>query len=242
MSDTPTDPSRPRSGRGQTFYYSDYSLGAGRKVYSNTRYPCCAGTYAQAVADYHDLIYFKDPSSLYVNLYVPSQVTWNHDGSNVKIEQDTTYPESQTTTLHIDPSVSTTFTLNFRVPLWSQGLSVEVNGAKQRIAAQPGTWASVDRRWNAGDVVKVTVPMSPRLVPVDSQHPDRVAVSVGPVVLVREMESKLVVADRDPLKWLQNSTGLEYRTAPPANRPFVPFYSVGRNDVYKMYFDLETPA
>jgi hypothetical protein len=32
------------------------------------------------VADYHNIIYFKGPNSLYVNLYVPSAVTWEYDG------------------------------------------------------------------------------------------------------------------------------------------------------------------
>jgi hypothetical protein len=88
--------------------------------------------------------------------------------------------------------------------------------------------------------VKVTVPMRPRLVPVDKQHPNRVAVVVGPVVLVREIESSLTVTDRDPSKWLLSSGGLEYRTSSQPNRPFVPFYSVGKGAPYGMYYDIET--
>src|SRR5260370_18733962 len=99
------------SSRGQTFYYSDYLLGNSRKVYAGERFPCCSGTYPQAVADYHDLIYFKDSTSLYVNLFVPSQVTWNLEGSDIKVEQETSYPESETTTLHLNPTKSTAFNL-----------------------------------------------------------------------------------------------------------------------------------
>jgi DUF1680 family protein len=230
----------PMSGRGQTFYYSDYSLGAGRKVYSQMPFPCCSGTYPQAVVDYHDLIYFKDPTSLYVNLFVPSQVMWDRDGNDIKVEQQTAYPESGTTTLRIDPALSAVFNLKFRVPQWCEGLSIEVNGSKQSVASRPGTWATVERKWTAGDVVKVTVPMRPRLVPVDQQHPNRVAVVVGPVVLVREIESSLAVTDRDPSKWLLSTGGLEYRTASQANRPFVPFYSLDKGAPYGMYFDLKT--
>src|SRR6185437_426776 len=173
-------------------------------------------------------IYFKDASSLYVNLFVSSQLTWDRNGNDIKVEQETAYPESDTTTLRIDPTVSAVFDLKFRVPQWSDGLSIEVNGSKQSVTSQPGTWATVERKWAAGDVVKVTVPMRPRLVPVDKQHPNRVAVVVGPVVLVREIDSSLAVTDRDPSKWLLSTGGLEYRTSSQPNPPFVPFYSMGK--------------
>ncbi len=231
----------PMSGRGQTFYYSDYSLGSGRKVYSGAPFPCCSGTYPQAVVDYHDLIYFKDPTSLYVNLFVPSQVTWDHEGNDIKVEQATSYPESDTTTLHVTPTASAVFNLKFRVPEWCEGAPVEINGSKQEVVCKPGTWATLGRRWNAGDLVKVRLPMSPRFVPIDKQHPDRVAVMVGPVVLVRENESSVVVAGRDPSRWMQPSREpLEYRVPSQATGRFAPFYRVGAGASYGMYFDLQT--
>jgi hypothetical protein len=231
----------PMSGRGQTFYYSDYALGSARKVYADTPFPCCAGTFPQAVVDYHDLIYFKDSSSLFVNLFVPSQVIWDHEGNEIKVEQATNYPESDTTTLHVTPTASAVFNLKFRVPAWCQGASVEINGSKQEVVCKPGTWATLGRRWSAGDLVKVRLPMSPRLVPIDKQHPDRVAVVVGPVVLVQEQDSMMAAAGRDPSKWmLPSGQPLEYRVPSKPTRPFVPFYRVGMGTSYGMYFDLQT--
>jgi hypothetical protein len=230
----------PMSGRGRTFYYSSYKLGGGRKVYAGSTFPCCAGTYPQAVADYHDLIYFKDSTSLYVNLFVPSQVAWDLEGNVIKFEQETSYPESETTTLQINPTKSTVFNLKFRVPGWCEGMSFEVNGSKQAVAARPGSWATLKRRWNRGDLVKVRLPMSPRLVPIDKQHPDRVAVMVGPVVLVRENESRTAVMERNPSKMLPSGEPLEYRVQAEPSRPFVPFYRVGEGALYGMYFDLQT--
>jgi DUF1680 family protein len=191
--------------------------------------------------DYHDLIYFKDSSSLFVNLFVPSQVIWDHEGNEIKVEQETSYPESDTTTLHVTPTASAVFNLKFRVPAWCPGASVEINGSKQAVVCKPGTWATLGRRWKAGDLVKVRLPMSPRFVPIDKQHPDRVAVVVGPVVLVQEQDSTMVAADRDPSKWmLPSGQPLEYRVPSKPTRPFVPFYRVGMGTSYGMYFDLQT--
>src|SRR5207253_9446427 len=113
----------------------------------------------------------------------------------------------------------------------------EINGSKQNVAARPGTWATLNRKWNSGDLVKVRVPMTQRFVPIDKQHPDRVAVVVGPVVLVRENESKTAAMERDLSKLLRSGGALEYRLQAQPSRPFVPFYRVGEGALYGMYFD-----
>ncbi len=66
----------PLTGRGRNFYYGDYRVGGGMKVYNWDNFTCCSGTYSQNIADYYNLAYYKDAGSLYVNLYLPSDVTW----------------------------------------------------------------------------------------------------------------------------------------------------------------------
>ena len=53
------------------------------KVYNWDKWTCCSGTYIQNMADYHNLIYFNDAGGLYVNLYVPSEVTWQKPDGDV---------------------------------------------------------------------------------------------------------------------------------------------------------------
>src|ERR1700761_4304058 len=93
----------PMAPGGRTLYYSDYRLGGCQKTYYSAAWPCCSGTYIQDVADYHDIIYFKGEHSLYVNLFVPSQVAWSVDGKAVQVEQATSFPESDTSTLTVKP-------------------------------------------------------------------------------------------------------------------------------------------
>ena len=63
---------------------------------------------------------------------------------------------------------------------------MKVNGAAQNIACQPGTWAVISRTWAPGDRVTIQIPMQLALAPIDEQHPRRVALTYGPVVLVRD--------------------------------------------------------
>ena len=176
----------PLTGRGRNFYYGDYRVGGGMKVYNWDNFTCCSGTYSQNMADYYNLAYYKDAGSLYVNLYVPSDVTWERPGGNVVVEQETLYPEAETSVLTVRPARPSSFALKLRVPSWTRGMSVKVNGAAADVECRPGTWATIDRTWAPGDKVEVTIPLTLRMEAVDRQHPDRVAVMRGPVVLILE--------------------------------------------------------
>jgi len=50
---------------------------------------------------------------------------------------------------------------------------------------KPNTWGTLRRRWQTGDVVTVRFPLHARLVPVDPQHSQRVAVMYGPLMMAQ---------------------------------------------------------
>jgi DUF1680 family protein len=231
----------PMGANGQTFYYSDYRLGGGRKIFhQDGNWPCCSGTLPQAMADYHNIIYFKDPTSLYVNLFAPSEVIWNHDGHEVKIEQETAFPEADTTNLTIRTSAKVAFNLKFRVPRWSRGVTVRINGEEQNIDCRTGSWAVIQRTWSSGDKVIIQLPMHLALAPIDKQHPNRVAVTYGPVVLVRNQEPILAPTGNAVSGWIVPSgQPLEFNGVAQPHGTFMPFYKVGRGTPYNMYFDLQ---
>jgi hypothetical protein len=78
------------------------------------------------------------------------------------------------------------------------------------------------------------------LEPVDQQHPHRVALMYGPVVLVRNQEPRLVPQGNDVSSWIvSGEKPLEFSSAGPPQGSFVPFYQVGQGTPYNMYFDLK---
>ena len=113
--------------RGIHMYYMDYHLGSSLKYYSRNAYTCCSGTYFQNITEYSNLIYFRDPKSLYVNLYLPSEVEWKGPSGAVKVVQSTGYPEADSSTLSLTMERPAAFALQLRVPGWSKGMSVKVN-------------------------------------------------------------------------------------------------------------------
>ena len=238
----PTEPD------GKTFYYGDYRISSGIKQYYWHEWPCCSGTYLQTVADYHNIIYFRDETGLFVNLFVPSEVRWSLQGQAVSFRQQTDYPEAETTTLTFDSLRPTPLTLRFRVPGWSNGASAELNGIPLPLHATPGEWAVVDREFRPGDRVVIRIPMTIRMVPVDRQHPDRVAIMFGPQVLAQDeacCRRPFAMPRNDDLSryLVADGPGVRFRLlngVPERHTRFLqPLYTIPPFWPYWAYFDLE---
>ena len=70
------------------------------------------------------------------------------------------------------------FPISLRIPAWAEGATLTVNG-KPQPAPKPGTFASIDRRWSAGDIVELTLPMQARAIPGVNNS---VSIERGPLV------------------------------------------------------------
>jgi DUF1680 family protein len=178
--------SLPTESDGRTFYYGDYRISGGIKQFYWHEWPCCSGTYWQTLADYHNVIYFRDAGGLYVNLLVPSEATWRQGGQEVRLRQETSYPDTDSSRLSLEMARPARFALSIRVPSWCEGFSVTVNDERVTVSAQPNMWATIERDWQPRDTVVVRVPMTLRMVPIDPQHPQRVAILYGPLVLAQD--------------------------------------------------------
>ena len=235
---------------GRSFYYADYRVGMGTKMYFWDEWPCCSGTYIQAIADYHNIIYFKDEKGLAVNLFVPSEVAWKHGGKNLVVRQETTFPASDETKLSVTAEAPTEFALRFRVPSWAKESSVTVNERPVQVDGTPGQWAEVRRTWQTGDTMTVKLAMTPYLVPVDIQRPQRVAVKYGPVMLAENGSFSYPLAGKPEevvARFQRTGPGLHFRITghiPGSEQQvseFRPFSEFAEREPYRIYFDLDRP-
>ena len=174
---------RPMKPGGWTFYYSDYN-NSGSKFYYEQQWPCCSGTFPQITADYGISSYFRSPDGVYVNLFVPSRVTWRRGGGQIALEQETQYPYSPDVTLRVRAERPQTFAVALRVPAWAgPGTRIAVNGRAFSADLRPGTFASIRREWKSGDRIEYHIDMPLRLEAIDPQHPQVQALLAGPLAL-----------------------------------------------------------
>jgi DUF1680 family protein len=167
---------------GATQYYLGVVPGSWRTF--NTEYDsfwCCTGTGTEEFSKLNDSIYFHDEEGLYVNLFIPSEVSWAEKG--VRVRQETRFPEAGNLTMRISCDKPARMPLFIRVPSWvSAAPGVKINGRAAEISASPGSYVRIDRTWTSGDRVEVDLPMglSRESMPDD---PAMQAVFFGPLLL-----------------------------------------------------------
>ena len=104
------------------------------------------------------------------------------DGKNVTLTETTNYPFDDTVTLTLNTEDAVAFPMYLRIPEWAEGASVKVNGVAQPAADAAGKYVCLNREWNDGDVVELTMPMSVS-ANVWQQNKGSVSVNYGPLTL-----------------------------------------------------------
>jgi DUF1680 family protein len=179
----------PSDSHGAVTYFSSLNPGVTRGLgpawgggtYSTdyASFWCCMGTNLETNTKLQDSIYFSDSSSLYVNLFTPSTLTWS--AKSVTVTQSTNFPITDSSTITV--TGGGTWAMKIRIPSWTSGASITVNGASAGVSVTPGSYASVSRTWASGDTVVVTLPMNFRLVKANDNGAIA-AIAYGPAVLV----------------------------------------------------------
>lgn len=254
---------------GMTTYF--LSLAPGHfKVYSTPTksFWCCTGTGLENHAKYGDSIYFHDDNTLWVNLFIASELDWRDKG--VTVRQETKFPEEAGTTLVFHAARPTSLVVKLRVPSWAtQGVIVKINGEAVESTAAPGSYVTLQREWKDGDRIEYSMPMSLHIHHA-ADMADSVAVMYGPIVLAGEFGTDgvpsppqardqhefnklprpevpvLATDNNDVAAWLKPVTGqpLTFQTTgvgKPADVTMVPLYRV-RNERYTVYWKMGADA
>jgi uncharacterized protein len=171
---------------GMVTYFLSYLPGS-FKTYSDkdNSFWCCVGTGFENHAKYAEGIYYHNDKGIFVNLFMPSVLTWKEKG--FKMVQETLFPEEATTHLTIEEINNPDVVLYIRYPSWAtSGAIIKINGDKKNVSEKPGSYIILDHHWKAGDKIDITYPMSLRLIPTND-NPDMAAIAYGPVVLAGDM-------------------------------------------------------
>ena len=218
-------------------YHVPLNPGA-RKSFGNANmggFTCCNGTALESHTKLQDTIYFHsaDHQALYVNLFIPSTLTWAE--REVTVQQVTDFPYADTTKLIIKGAGR--FDLKVRVPGWAtQGFVVSINGRNEPVMATPGSYVTLTRAWRDNDTIEVKMPFSFRLDHVMDQ-PNVASLFYGPVLLAAEEAAART--DWRPVVFDVTDISRSIAGDPATLRftvagvPFRPFYETyGRHSVY----------
>jgi DUF1680 family protein len=256
---------------GMVLYYCPLRPGAWKSFSTeDDSFWCCVGTGMENHAKYGDTIYFHDAASLYVNLFIPSELAWKEKG--LVVRQRTRFPEEEATHLTMTLTQPTRLAVKVRQPAWARGATVRVNG--QRRDGQEGrqgaaSYLTIDREWKTGDTVDVSLPMALHTEAMPD-NPKMIAVMYGPMMLVGDLGKEgldgvkrygpsapqvgrvktppipaFVGEVKDVVSRItpNRSVPLEFRTsglAQPHDVTLVPFYRI-LDQRYTIYWSVYTP-
>lgn len=216
---------------------------------------------------YGGAIYSKGPGAgaspaatstgLYVNLYIPSVLTWKEKG--IRLRMETAYPENGKVSIRLEECPAQTLEIKLRRPVWATEMfTVKVNGKPTRVSpSTPETvesFISLNRKWKKGDRIEIDFPMSLYTVAMPD-NADRRAIFYGPSLLAGVFGSEerkmgdipVFVNEKKSMVNYIKRTGespLRFVTLPAGgvdNVTLMPFYQV--YDQYQtVYWDVYSPT
>lgn len=192
--------------KGDTFFYPNPLVSGGGYTRSGWfSCNCCIGNIARTIPSVPGYVYCRGDHEIYVNLYVASTGTVSLADTDVNLVQTGGYPWNGDMTITVNPETTSTFTVYMRIPGWAQNqpvpgdlysykvqstapVTLDVNGTPVPLVIQKG-YVTLNRTWQAGDQIHLSLPMSVRQV---TAHPniaadvDRVSIERGPIVYCAE--------------------------------------------------------
>ncbi len=179
---------------GTAMYYVPMKPGLFR-VYCEPEqsYVCCSGTGIESYSKFGNSIYFHNEDKLWINQFIPSELSWEEKGMTVI--QETEFPEKDHMTFTFKTKRPVKLDINLRVPYWAtQGCILKLNGKTLETSSSPSSYISLKRTWKTGDKLEFTLPMSLHTWPMPD-NPSRLALLYGPVVLAAAFGNEATTED-----------------------------------------------
>jgi len=199
-----------------------YSFPNGRRVYT-TYWRCCKSSGAMALEELPAIACrVQAENSLAINLYGPGEALLRTSSAGmVGLVQSTRYPFEGSIRIEVKPETPATFAILLRIPSWAERAGIRVNGVEWTGAAEPGSYAVLERNWRQGDKIDLELPMAPAVhrqasrsvqeskdpygesIRQEVMHYDYLAITRGPLVYATglidgyKMEETIRLADGD---------------------------------------------
>jgi DUF1680 family protein len=158
---------------------------------------CCEGQATRLLGSLPEFIYSLADDGIWINLYEPSTINWQNDGTDVTLTMETRFPDDPAVSVEFTAPNTIQMTIHVRVPSWSSTpMEIRVNDQAASIG-MPGTYVALEREWRSGDrisfVLSATVQVK-RYVGMDEvPGRPRYSVEYGPVQLAALWDAERVM-------------------------------------------------
>ncbi len=152
------------------------------------RCACCPPNVMRLLASLEHYVVLAGAARVSVHQFVSGRWTVDVAAGEARLAVSTDYPWDGAVTVTVESAPGPSWTLALRVPGWADGATLTVNGEPAGGTATDGWW-DVDRVWQAGDAVLLTLPLAVRFTAADPRLDavrGAVALERGPLVYCLE--------------------------------------------------------
>ncbi len=146
---------------------------------------CCPTNIIRFLPQVPSLVYSKNDTGLWVNLYAQSEAQIELKPTTLEINQTTRYPWDGKVFIALRPEKETTFDINLRIPGWCTKAGIKINGQPVNNAEKIKGYVCIRRKWQKGDRIELTMPMEIKHIQAHP-HADalrgKIALQRGPIV------------------------------------------------------------
>ncbi|HDZ41515.1 MAG TPA: glycoside hydrolase family 127 protein [Bacteroidetes bacterium] len=207
---------------GDRFFYPNVLESAGRhQRQAWFGCACCPSNISRFIPSVPGYVYARTACAVYINMYLDNTASIEMGDHSVTIVQETMYPWDGEVKITVKPEKEKKFDLKLRIPGWARGEAIpgglysfvkgdnediilQVNGKDEKIKMTDG-YAVISKKWKAGDMIKLVLPMKVQEVIADERvEADRhkFALQRGPLVYCAEWpdnkDSKVLSLVFDP--------------------------------------------
>ncbi len=145
-------------------------IGGLKVMRDNHYYGCCACIGSAGIGLVPRIAALTAEDTVALNLYIPGEISLSvPGGETLTLRTEASYPAEGEILVSLGLSAPTRFTLRLRIPAWSERTSLSVNG--EALSVTPG-YTEVDRLWQPGDRLRLTLDMRTRLLRPESYGTD----------------------------------------------------------------------
>jgi len=144
---------------------------------------CCSVNAPRGPGMIQDWAVMKDDESVVLNWYGPCTfIVPMESGNTLIINQQTAYPQDGLIKISIGTDRALSTTLKLRIPAWSENTTVKLNGDILK-NVKPGTYLEIKRTWSGGEVIELSLDMTPHYWIGDRECKGKMSIYRGPIML-----------------------------------------------------------
>ncbi len=188
---------------------------------------CCPGNVHRAMPNYVARMWLRTPDGgIAAALYGPGilHTTAGAAATPVTVTARTRYPFEQAVEFTLEPAAPATFAFAVRIPAWCAQARLSLNGQAVDAQLTPGTFYTLERLWQPGDVLRLELPFALQL---HTWPRGGISLSYGPLTLAFPIPTHAEIeSENSTTRQRQDTLGDGYEPRPVVSKPEFPAWNL----------------